>query len=143
MDFITQKEDGMENMVFWPTRKLCKDMKMQSFHFDESYATRRRKHSSFQMHNVPKCQKHAIPLLQMQASFTTQKHECMYLLCLIMMYTESKYKTFNAPLLSIRRKSPMQMQKTWIKRDTNKACTQGSEGCKKTSRNLLRKTRAP
>jgi hypothetical protein len=60
--------------------------------------------------------KHAIPLLQMQASFTTQKQEFIYLLCLIMMYTESKYKTFNAPLLSIRRKSPMQMQKTQSKR---------------------------
>jgi hypothetical protein len=71
--------------------------------------------------------KHAIPLLQMQASFTTQKKECIYLLCLIMMYTEIKYKTFNAPLLSIRRKSPMQMQKTRSKRATNKACTQGSE----------------
>jgi hypothetical protein len=33
-----------------------------------------------------------------------------------MMYTKSKYKTFNAPLLSIRRKSPMQMQKTQSKR---------------------------
>jgi hypothetical protein len=55
---------------------------------------------------------HAIFLLQMQASFTTQKKKCIYLLCFIMMYTEIKYKTFNAPLLSIRRKSPMQMQKT-------------------------------
>jgi hypothetical protein len=47
MAVLTQKENGMDNMVFWPTRKLCKDMKMHSFHFDESYATRRRKNLSF------------------------------------------------------------------------------------------------
>jgi hypothetical protein len=28
-----------------------------------------------QMHNVPKCQNHTILLVQMQASFTTQKQE--------------------------------------------------------------------
>ena len=50
----TQKEDGVDNMVFWPTRKLCKDMKMQSFHFDESYATRRRKRLSFPDAQCPK-----------------------------------------------------------------------------------------
>ena len=31
MVVVTQKEDGMDNMVFWPTQKLCKDMKMRSF----------------------------------------------------------------------------------------------------------------
>ena len=46
MAVVTQKEDGMDNMVFRPTRKLCKEMKMQSFHFDEIYATRRRNHLS-------------------------------------------------------------------------------------------------
>ena len=51
---VTQKENGMDNMVFWPAQNLCKEMKMQCFHFDERYATRRRKHSSLQMHNVPK-----------------------------------------------------------------------------------------
>ena len=44
----------MNNMVFWPTRKLCKDMKMQSFHFDESYSMRRRKHLSFPYAQCPK-----------------------------------------------------------------------------------------
>ena len=57
MDVVTQKENGVDNMVFQPTRKLCKEMKMQSLHFNEIYSTRSRKHSSFQMHNVPKCQK--------------------------------------------------------------------------------------
>jgi hypothetical protein len=55
---------------------------------------------------------HAILLLQMQASFTTQNQEFKYGLCLILMYKEIKYKSFNAPLLSIGRKSQMQMQKT-------------------------------
>jgi hypothetical protein len=65
------------------------------------------------MNSRPKNAKnHAISLLQMQASFTTQKQECIYLLCLILLYKESKYKSFDAPLLSIRRKSHMQMQKT-------------------------------
>jgi hypothetical protein len=54
MAVVTQKEDGVDNMVFLPTRKLCKDMKMQSFHFDEIYATRRRKHLSFPYAHVPK-----------------------------------------------------------------------------------------
>jgi hypothetical protein len=48
--------------------------------------------------------KHAISLLQMQASFTTQKKECIYLICLILMYKEIKSKSFNAPLLSIKRR---------------------------------------
>jgi hypothetical protein len=44
---------------------------MQSFHFDEIYATRRRKHLSFPYAHVPKSIKlininHAISLLQMQ-----------------------------------------------------------------------------
>ena len=43
MFVVTQKENGMDNMVFWLTWKLCKEMNMQSFHFDEIYATRRRK----------------------------------------------------------------------------------------------------
>ena len=78
MVVVAQKENGMENMVFWPTQKLCKEMNMQYFHFDEIYSMRRRKHSSLQMHIVPqKNQKHAIPLLQMQASFMTQKKECI------------------------------------------------------------------
>ena len=51
--------------------KLCKDMNMQSFHFDEIYATRRRKHLSFPYAHVPKYIKlininHAISLLQMK-----------------------------------------------------------------------------
>ena len=54
MVVVTQKEDGVDNMVFWPTRKLCKDMKIQSFHFDESYTTRRRKHLSFPDAQCPK-----------------------------------------------------------------------------------------
>jgi hypothetical protein len=58
-----------------------------------------------------KSKNHALLLLQMQASFTTQKKEFIYILFLILMCTESKYKSFNAPLLSIRRKSPMQTQK--------------------------------
>jgi hypothetical protein len=70
-----------------------------------------------QMHNVPKCQKqHAIPLLQIQTSFTTQKKERNYGICLILMYNESKYKSFDALLLLIRRKNPMQMQKTRSKK---------------------------
>jgi hypothetical protein len=44
MVVVTQKENGMDNMVFRLTRKLCKEMKMQYFHFDESYAMRSRKH---------------------------------------------------------------------------------------------------
>jgi hypothetical protein len=59
---------------------------------------------------------HAISLLQMQTSFTTQKKECIYLLCLILMYKEIKSKSFDAPLLSIKRKIQMQMQKTQSKR---------------------------
>ena len=35
-------------------KKLCKDTKMQSFHFDEIYATRRRKHLSFPYAQCPK-----------------------------------------------------------------------------------------
>ena len=54
MAVVTQKEDGVDNMVFWPTQKLCKDMKMQYFHFDESYATRQRKHLSFPYAQCPK-----------------------------------------------------------------------------------------
>ena len=54
MVVVTQEENGMDNMVFLPTRKLCKDMKMQSFHFDESYAMRRRKHLSFAYAQCPK-----------------------------------------------------------------------------------------
>ena len=54
MAVITQKEDGVDNMVFWPTQKLCKYLKMQSFHFDESYGTRRRKHLSFPYAQCPK-----------------------------------------------------------------------------------------
>jgi hypothetical protein len=59
---------------------------------------------------------HAISLPQMQASFTTQKNECNYLICLILMYKEIKCKSFNAPLLSIKIKSEMQMQKTQSKK---------------------------
>ena len=54
MVVVTQKENGVDNMVFWPTQKLCKEMNMQSFHFDESYATRRRKHLSFLDAQCPK-----------------------------------------------------------------------------------------
>jgi hypothetical protein len=54
MAIVTQKENGVDNMVFRPTQKLCKDMKMQSFHFDESYAMRRRKHLSFPDAQCPK-----------------------------------------------------------------------------------------
>jgi hypothetical protein len=54
MATFTQKENGVDNMVFRLTRKLCKEMKMQSFHFDESYATRRRKHLSFPDAKCPK-----------------------------------------------------------------------------------------
>ena len=54
MAVVTQKEDGVDNMVFWPARKLCKDMKTQSFHFDEIYATRKRKHLSFLDAQCPK-----------------------------------------------------------------------------------------
>ena len=54
MVVVNQKEDGVDNMVFWPTQKLCKDMKMQSFYFDESYATRMRKHLSFPYAWCPK-----------------------------------------------------------------------------------------
>jgi hypothetical protein len=67
---------------------------------------------------IPRCtmsqnaKNHAILLLQMQASFTTQKKECNYFLCLILMYKAIKYKSFNAPQLSMRRKSHMQMQNT-------------------------------
>jgi hypothetical protein len=54
MAVVTQEENGVDNMVFSPTQKLCKDMKMQSFHFDEIYATRRRKHLSFPYAQCPK-----------------------------------------------------------------------------------------
>jgi hypothetical protein len=56
--------------------------------------------------------KHAIPLLQMQSIFTTQNQDCIYLLCLILIYKEIKYKSFDSLLLSIKIKSHMQMQKT-------------------------------
>jgi hypothetical protein len=54
MAVVTQKENGMDNTVFQPNQKLCKEMKMQSFHFDESYATRRKKHLSFPDAQCPK-----------------------------------------------------------------------------------------
>jgi hypothetical protein len=54
MVVVTQEENGVDNTVFRPTRKLCKEMKMQFFHFDESYATRRRKHLSFPDAQCPK-----------------------------------------------------------------------------------------
>jgi hypothetical protein len=54
MVVVTQKENGVDNMVFQPTRKLCKEMNMQFFHFDKSYAMRRRKHLSFPDAQCPK-----------------------------------------------------------------------------------------
>ena len=54
MVVVTQEKNGMEKMVFWLSRMLCKEMKMQSFHFDEIYATRRRKHLSFLDAQCPK-----------------------------------------------------------------------------------------
>jgi hypothetical protein len=54
MVVVTQKENGMDNMVFRPNRKLCKEMKMQFFHFNVSYAMRRRKHLSFPYAPCPK-----------------------------------------------------------------------------------------
>jgi hypothetical protein len=54
MVVVTQEENGVNNMVFWLTRKLYKEMKMQFFHFDESYVTRRKKHLAFPDAQCPK-----------------------------------------------------------------------------------------
>ena len=75
MVVVTQKENGMDNMVFWPTQNLCKDMKMKYFHFDESYATRRRKHLSFTDAQCPKILKIInIDILKKWAKKTV--HQC-------------------------------------------------------------------
>ena len=54
MAVVTHKEDGMDNMVFWPNRKIMERYEDAIFSFDESYATRRRKHLSFPYAHVPK-----------------------------------------------------------------------------------------
>jgi hypothetical protein len=87
------------------------------------------------MQFAPLAKNHAISLIQMQTSFTTQKKECIYILCLILMYKESKYKSFDDLLLSIRRKSPMQMQKA--RSDKGFKQSMHSKQLKKTSRNLF------
>jgi hypothetical protein len=79
------------------------------FHFLTSFPQKRKTMLTasilFFKNSRPKnAKKHAISLLQMQASFTTQNQECIYLPCLILMYKEIKSKSFNAPLLSIKRR---------------------------------------
>jgi hypothetical protein len=54
MVVVTQKENGVENMVFLLTQNLCKEMKMQTFHFDQSYAMRKKKYLSFLDAQYPK-----------------------------------------------------------------------------------------
>jgi hypothetical protein len=73
---------------------------MQIFFFNESYI-RDGEEVQLSLTKTPNSQ---MQFSKCNLYYTTQKKECNYLLCLILIYKESKCKSFNASLLSIKMK---------------------------------------
>jgi hypothetical protein len=81
------------------TPKECRIMRCKYFSsMNPTYGMEKRFNFLQQKHPIPKCN------FLNAIYYTTQNQECNYLLCLILIYKESKCKSFNASLLSIKMK---------------------------------------